>query len=194
MIATADKGKLMKHGHLVHSYLPSPVGTLLLTGDGEAITGLYTCEHVRLPTEIGERSDAAFTAAREQLGEYFAGDRTRFELPLAPAGTEFQHRVWQRLLAIELGSVRTYAQLAIELGNPKAARAVGLANGRNPISIVVPCHRLLGSDGTLTGYAGGLPTKQWLLSHERRVAGQPQPTAAGSRPQPSGTEPPTRVN
>jgi methylated-DNA-[protein]-cysteine S-methyltransferase len=155
---------------MIHTVLDSPIGQLLLTGDGEGLTGLYTAEHVRRPVEVGERSDAEFDRARAQLEEYFAGQRTTFELALAPAGTDFQQRVWQRLLAIPAGRTRSYGQLAVEIGNPKAVRAVGLANGRNPISIIVPCHRVLGSTGALTGYAGGLPVKQWLLDHERRLA------------------------
>lgn len=155
---------------MIHSYLPSPIGDVLLTGDGRSITGLYTAEHVRLPSQLGERSDTEFVDAHRQLAEYFAGERLRFELPLAPIGTEFQQRVWQQLLAIEFGNTRSYGQLAIQLGNPKAVRAVGLANGRNPISIIVPCHRVVGSNGALTGYAGGLPVKQWLLTHERTTA------------------------
>ena len=158
---------------MYHSYFESPVGRLLLTGDGTALTGLYTPEHVRLPAPAGDRDDAVFAEVARQLAEYFAGARTTFELPLAPAGTSFQQRVWQRLQAIPHGETRSYGQLAAELGNPKAVRAVGLANGRNPISIVMPCHRVVGSTGALTGYAGGLPAKQWLLDHERRTAQQP---------------------
>ncbi|HTZ42786.1 MAG TPA: methylated-DNA--[protein]-cysteine S-methyltransferase [Jatrophihabitans sp.] len=154
---------------MFHGYLESPVGRLLLTGDEAGLTGLYTPEHVRLPVPPGERDDSAFAEPARQLAEYFAGDRAVFELPLAPAGTDFQQRVWQRLLAIPLGQTQTYGLLAAELGNPKAMRAVGLANGRNPISIIVPCHRVVGSTGALTGYAGGLAAKQWLLDHERRV-------------------------
>lgn len=156
---------------MIHSYLESPIGELLLTGNGHSLTGLYTHEHVRPPVELGSRSDAEFAEVHRQLNEYFAGERVEFDLALAPKGTEFQQRVWQQLRAIAFGSTRSYGQLAIEIGNAKAVRAVGLANGRNPISIIVPCHRVIGSNGTLTGYAGGLAAKQWLLSHESAVAG-----------------------
>jgi methylated-DNA-[protein]-cysteine S-methyltransferase len=159
---------------MFHSYVESPVGTLLLIGDGRSLTGLYPPEHVRLPAAPGSRDDAAFTEAAGQLAEYFDGRRQDFDLPLAPAGTPFQQRVWQRLRAIGFGERRSYGQLARELGNPNASRAVGLANGRNPISIIVPCHRVVGSTGALTGYAGGLAAKSWLLEHETR------PVATGS--------------
>jgi methylated-DNA-[protein]-cysteine S-methyltransferase len=166
---------------MIHSYVSSPVGMLLLTGDGQSLTGLYTPEHVRLPVDLGTRADAEFTVVAEQLTQYFAGERTAFDLPLAPIGTDFQHRVWQRLLAIEYGDTRSYGQLAGELGNPNASRAVGLASGRNPISIIVPCHRVVGSTGNLTGYAGGLAAKQWLLGHERTITGR-QSVPAGYLP------------
>lgn len=154
-----------------HSYFDSPIGPLLLTGDATALTGLYLAEHVRIATPRGDRDDAAFAEPVRQLTEYFAGDRQAFELPIAPAGTPFQLRVWQLLQGIGYGERRTYGELAAELGNPNAARAVGLANGRNPISIIVPCHRVVGSSGALTGYAGGLTNKQWLLDFETRLLG-----------------------
>ncbi|CBV41389.1 methylated-DNA--[protein]-cysteine S-methyltransferase [Halomonas elongata] len=111
------------------------------------------------PNEITER-------ARQQLDEYFAGERRDFELPLAPRGTDFQRRVWEALATIPFGETRNYAEIAEQLGCKGGQRAVGAANGRNPISIVVPCHRVIGSDGQLTGYAGGIGRKQWLLAHE----------------------------
>jgi methylated-DNA-[protein]-cysteine S-methyltransferase len=152
---------------MMHSYLPSPIGDLLLIGDGTHLTGLYTAEHVRMPTELGVRSDREFAEVRSQLTEYFAGERADFDLPLAPVGTPFQQRVWQRLRQIPLGQTSSYGELAAEIGQPAAVRAVGMANGRNPISIIVPCHRVVGSTGALTGYAGGLAAKRWLLDHER---------------------------
>ncbi len=155
---------------MIHSYYSSPIGELLLTGNGHQLVGLYTAEHVRLPVEIGLRSDAEFADVHRQLDEYFGGNRVSFDLPLAPRGTEFQRQVWQQLQAIEFGSTRSYRQLASRIGNSEAVRAVGLANGRNPISIIIPCHRVIGSNGALTGYAGGLSVKQWLLTHERTVA------------------------
>jgi methylated-DNA-[protein]-cysteine S-methyltransferase len=154
---------------MFHGYLDSPIGPLLLTGTPAALTGLYLAEHARIATPLGARDDSAFAEPARQLAEYFGGDRQAFELPIAPAGTPFQLRVWQLLQGIGYGERRTYGELAAELGNPNAARAVGLANGRNPISIIVPCHRVVGSTGALTGYAGGLTNKQWLLDFETRV-------------------------
>jgi methylated-DNA-[protein]-cysteine S-methyltransferase len=152
---------------MIHSYLPSPIGDLLLIGDGTYLTGLYTAEHVRMPTELGVRSDREFAEVGSQLAEYFAGERSDFSVPLKPAGTPFQQRVWQRLREIPLGQTSSYGELAADIGQPTAVRAVGMANGRNPISIIVPCHRVVGSTGALTGYAGGLAAKRWLLEHER---------------------------
>jgi methylated-DNA-[protein]-cysteine S-methyltransferase len=140
----------------------SPIGPLLLTGDGHALTGLYMG---REPS--GARDDSAFTHAREQLDAYFAGALERFDIALAPRGTEFQRRVWDALLEIPYGATTSYGALAAKIGRPDAARAVGLANGRNPISIIVPCHRVIGAAGALTGYGGGLERKRWLLAHER---------------------------
>ena len=105
-------------------------------------------------------------AAARQLAEYFAGRRRAFDLPLAPAGTPFQQQVWRQLLQIPFGSTCSYGALARAVGRPSASRAVGAANGRNPISIIIPCHRVIGSDGSLTGYGGGEPAKRWLLDHE----------------------------
>jgi methylated-DNA-[protein]-cysteine S-methyltransferase len=112
--------------------------------------------------------EAALTAAVRQLGEYFGGDRTAFDLDLAPQGTAFERRVWEELLAIPYGETRSYGEIARAIGRPEAARAVGAANGRNPIPIVIPCHRVLGASGALTGFGGGLDTKRWLLEHERQ--------------------------
>lgn len=158
---------LRKAIRMIYTHLESPIGDLLVVGDGEAITALYTAEHVRRPVPDGHRDDEAFEGARQQLTEYFSGLRQSFELDLHPAGTEFQRAVWAELRRIEYGSTASYAQIAQRVGRPAAVRAVGAANGRNPISIIVPCHRVVGSDGRLTGYAGGLAAKQWLLEHER---------------------------
>jgi methylated-DNA-[protein]-cysteine S-methyltransferase len=152
-----------------YAYLSSPLGDLLLTGDEIGLTGLYlpTGKHARTaPEPSWQRDERAFAAAREQLAEYFAGTRTSFELPLHPSGTQVQLTVWAALQEIAYGRTATYGQQAAAIGKPAAARAVGLANGRNPISIVVPCHRVLGADGSLTGYGGGLDAKRWLLEHE----------------------------
>jgi methylated-DNA-[protein]-cysteine S-methyltransferase len=117
--------------------------------------------------EPATRDHEALAGVSGQLRQYFDGRRREFELPLAPAGTDFQQRVWRALREIPLGTTATYGHIASMVGNPKAARAVGAANGRNPISIVVPCHRVVGADGTLTGYASGLARKRWLLDHEQ---------------------------
>ncbi len=151
---------------MIHSIVDSPLGPLLLTGDGQGITGLYTDQHGRIPTELGERVDAEFAEARSQLDEYFAGERADFDLPLNAPGTAFQRAVWQALRQIRYGCTLSYRQVAEQLGNPKAVRAVGSANSRNPVSIIVPCHRVVGSDGKLIGYAGGFHAKRWLLDHE----------------------------
>jgi methylated-DNA-[protein]-cysteine S-methyltransferase len=151
---------------------PSPVGQLLLMCEGEFLTGLHTENDrykPRVMPEWVENPDATpFAAARQELGEYFEGRRRQFTLPLKPAGTAFQLRVWERLCDIPFGETISYAELARRVGNPNAARAVGMANSRNPISIIVPCHRVIGSDKSLTGYAGGLDRKQALLEHEMK--------------------------
>jgi methylated-DNA-[protein]-cysteine S-methyltransferase len=166
---------------MICSIIGSPIGDLLVTGNGVAITGLYTPGHGRRPEPDWVRDDAAFADLRRQLAEYFAGDREDFELPLAPVGTPFQQSVWAALQRIDYATTATYGQLAVGLGLPTAMRAVGAANGRNPISIVVPCHRVIGANGSLTGYAGGLAAKRWLLDHEQSHAGAKsyQPTLLG---------------
>jgi methylated-DNA-[protein]-cysteine S-methyltransferase len=166
----------------MHAVVQSQIGELLLVGDGTSLTGLYTAEHVRRPTALGDRDDLAFEQARRELSEYFDGSRTEFEIELSPAGTVFQQQVWNELRRIGFGQTATYREVAERIGRPTAVRAVGMANGRNPISIVVPCHRVLGTDGTLTGYAGGLEAKRWLLAHEGHTPG----TARGSIPAATG--------
>lgn len=153
-----------------YTYFESQIDPILLTSDGTALTGCYMVEHKHGPDVAAEwvASDdvAPFAEAKRQLTAYFAGERTEFELPLAPQGTEFQHRVWAELARIPFGTTLSYGELARRIGNPNASRAVGLANGRNPISIIVPCHRVIGANGKLVGYGGGLPRKQALLAHE----------------------------
>ncbi len=152
----------------VHTTIESPVGDLLLIGDGERLLGLHM-QAGRRPGHVPPDSKTAsepFAAAREQLGEYFAGERTDFELPLAPVGTPFQEEVWSALREIPYGETASYGELAERIGRPSAARAVGMANGRNPISIIVPCHRVIGATGELTGYAGGVERKRLLLDLE----------------------------
>lgn len=150
--------------------MQSPVGDLLLTSDGRALTGVYMEKHKRGPA-IGpgwRESRECFASARAQLDEYFAGNRVRFDLELAPHGTPFQRATWEALRGIPFGATETYGALAARLGAPKASRSVGAANARNPLSIIVPCHRVVGASGALTGYAGGVERKRWLLEHESR--------------------------
>jgi methylated-DNA-[protein]-cysteine S-methyltransferase len=158
----------------VFCYVESPIGRLLLTTDGTALTGLYMNLYRNKPSKLPALGDEwsqnatidPLPAAARQLNEYFAGKRREFDLPLRMAGTEFQQRVWRELTKIPFGETRSYGQLAKRLNNPNGSRAVGLANGRNPIAIVVPCHRVIGADGSLTGFGGGIERKEWLLSHE----------------------------
>jgi methylated-DNA-[protein]-cysteine S-methyltransferase len=156
----------------MHTVIDSPVGPLTLVADGDALAALYMDAQRHRPDDsvFGERVDDApvFAAAAEQLAEYFAGERTVFELPLAPAGTPFQQRVWAALREIPYGETCSYGELADHIGRPGAARAVGLANGKNPLGIIVPCHRVIGANGDLTGYGGGLDRKRNLLAMERR--------------------------
>jgi methylated-DNA-[protein]-cysteine S-methyltransferase len=158
-----------------HALMASPVGPLMLVAEEDLLAALHLDQqrYPPAPESLGPRDDTVLPAVREQLAEYFAGYRTRFELGLHLDGTPFQRRVWAALQEIPFGATMTYGELAAELGRtPAAARAIGSANGRNPVSIVVPCHRLVGSTGGLTGYGGGLERKRWLLAHERRLIGQ----------------------
>jgi len=165
-------------GHRSHAVVDSPVGPLTVVALDGAVTGLYMDEQRhRPPQEVfgdpaGDPAGEPFGAAFRQLREYFDGQRTVFDLRLSLAGTAFQQRVWAALRAIPYGQTVTYGQLADRLGQPAASRAVGLANGKNPVSIVVPCHRVVGSDGSLTGYGGGIERKRYLLTHELRISGQ----------------------
>jgi methylated-DNA-[protein]-cysteine S-methyltransferase len=154
---------------------PSPLGPLLLVGTSEALTALWLPSgRDRLdPDPDWIESAAPFKDAVRQLDAYFAGRLHRFDLPLAPAGTAFQQRVWRALCDIPYGETVSYGELARRIERPAAVRAVGAANGQNRISIVIPCHRVIGSDGRLVGYGGGLPAKTALLALERRVAGGP---------------------
>ncbi|GLU49023.1 methylated-DNA--[protein]-cysteine S-methyltransferase [Nocardiopsis ansamitocini] len=157
-------------GPVRYTTTPTPIGELLLTGDGHALTGLYMLPEHRWGPEVGSdwvREDTAFTEACTQLAAYFAGELDVFALPMAPRGTPWQLQVWQALSTIPHGRTRSYGQLAARLGRPTASRAVGMANGRNPISIIVPCHRVIGANGSLVGYGGGLERKQQLLGLER---------------------------
>lgn len=151
---------------------PSPLGGLLLASNGEALKGLFM-EVRRHPPRMDDtwvEDRGPFREAQRQLDAYFAGELRAFDLPLAPEGSPFQQHVWRALLEIPFGETWSYRRLAEKVDRPGAARAVGSANARNPISIVVPCHRVIGSSGALTGYGGGLPRKEWLLGHEQRLA------------------------
>lgn len=163
--------------HAWYGLLESPVGTLFVGGSA---AGIHRVEFLDGPRDeerhaVRLAADAALPARRDadgasaalaQLREYFAGVRTRFDLPLAPRGTAFQRQVWETLRPIPYGATTSYGAVAASIGRPTASRAVGAANGRNPIAIVVPCHRVVGSTGALTGYGGGMDRKRWLLDHE----------------------------
>ncbi|MEZ5140066.1 MAG: methylated-DNA--[protein]-cysteine S-methyltransferase [Acidimicrobiales bacterium] len=146
----------------------SPIGDLVLAGDGRSLTRCLMTGPDLAPVQLEGLApdDGSLDEAAGQLGEYFAGERRTFDLPLAPEGTDFQRRVWAQLRAIPYGSTSTYGEVARAIGATNGFRAVGLANGRNPIAIIVPCHRVIGADGSLTGYAGGMERKRFLLDLE----------------------------
>ena len=160
----------------VYDVVDSPVGALLLTATGAGLTRVHFERNRGLAAAVDPAwrcddgaqgaASAVLAAARRQLGEYFDGRRRGFDLLLAPEGTAFQRRVWAALAALGYGETVSYAELARRAGAPGAARAVGAANGRNPVPVVVPCHRVIGADGTLTGFGGGVERKRWLLAHE----------------------------
>jgi methylated-DNA-[protein]-cysteine S-methyltransferase len=153
---------------------PSPIGDILVVADDAGLRELH------LPGSFASRADVSATGpaadtlarARRQLEAYFAGELTEFDLPLAPSGTAFQLQVWQALADIPYAKTESYGSVAARIGNPKASRAVGMANNKNPLAIVLPCHRVIGANGSLVGYGGGLQMKDWLLQHERQVATQ----------------------
>lgn len=162
----------METTQMAYTTLDSPIGELLLVGDGESLQGLYM-QDGRKPAKIAahwRRSDATFAAVREQLREYFAGVRTSFDVALTFNGGDFERTVWGELQTIPYGETVSYGEIARRVGEPTAARAVGLANGRNPIAVIVPCHRVIGADGSLTGYGGGIERKRLLLELESRQA------------------------
>jgi methylated-DNA-[protein]-cysteine S-methyltransferase len=178
--ARASAASPSRPATMITAYLtmPSPVGELLLTAVEDGLTRLWFEEHRyggsvraewRRAESVSGSAAHVLHAAREQLNEYFAGARTSFDLPLAATGTHFQERVWTALRTIPFGHTMSYGELAVRLGEPKAVRAVGSANGHNPISIVVPCHRVIGARGALTGFGGGLERKRWLLEHEGAI-------------------------
>jgi len=177
-------------GRRSHTVVDSPVGPITLLATDDRLTGLYLSERRYPPAaaqfgtpqfgtpqfgapqfgapQFGAPHDGPFAAAAAQLSEYFAGRLTSFDLPVTMTGTSFQRLVWSALQDIPYGTTVSYGELAAAIGRPSAARAVGLASGRNPISIIVPCHRVVGSDGSLTGYGGGLERKRYLIALERR--------------------------
>jgi methylated-DNA-[protein]-cysteine S-methyltransferase len=162
-----------------YTVIDSPVGELMLRGGEDGTLEALSMSPWRRVDDVSKaiRDDTAFAGAARQLREYFDGTRTQFELKLAPRGTQFQHDVWRLLQEIPYGGVTTYGAIARQLGRPDAARAVGMANGSNPIGIIIPCHRVVGSDGKLTGYGGGLPRKRWLLEHEKSHRSADEPVA-----------------
>jgi methylated-DNA-[protein]-cysteine S-methyltransferase len=153
---------------VIYTHASSPLGDLLLTSDGERLTGLYfPCHQDRHAPGPDWRHDAGrFADVRQQLDAYFAGESAQFDVPLAMTGTPFERRVWSALRRVAYGTTVSYRDIAQRIGQATACRAVGMANGRNPIPIIVPCHRVIGADGSLTGYGGGLETKRWLLELE----------------------------
>ena len=151
-----------------HFLMDSPIGTLTLVKTDGVLSALYMdTDGDRSAPQFGARANSGFEDVVQELWEYFRRQRTVFTIPIAPVGTPFQQRVWTELRTIPYGETRSYRQLADAIGNRSAMRAVGSANGRNPISIIVPCHRVIGSDGTLVGYGGGLERKRFLLGLER---------------------------
>lgn len=162
----------MGKDEVVYTYMKSPAGTILLARKEAGLTHIQFEEgkYAVKPREGWRREDAPLMEAIDQLRAYFDGQRFRFDLPLAPSGTPFQARVWEALRRIPCGETRSYGEIADAIGFPTGSRAVGAANGRNPIAIVIPCHRVIGANGKLTGYAGGLRVKKALLDHENRMA------------------------
>jgi methylated-DNA-[protein]-cysteine S-methyltransferase len=151
-------------------WIDSPLGRLLLVGNGEALTRVAMSPRPNDVPEHGRRDAAAFADVATQLGAYFAGELTDFDLPLAPRGSEFQLSVWNALLQIPYGETASYGEIATAVGRPDAVRAVGATNGRNPIAVIIPCHRVIGADGMLVGYGGGLDRKRLLLELEAEHA------------------------
>ena len=152
------------------TFIDSPIGPLLAAREGKSIVEIRFSPAE--PAHDWARDDGAFNDLRKALDRYFSGRSNVFDLPLEPRGTEFQRSVWRALLEVPFGETTTYGDLAKRLGKPAAMRAVGAANGANPIPILIPCHRVIGSNGSLVGFGGGLPVKRWLLEHEAAVAGR----------------------
>jgi len=161
--------------NVFHASMDSPIGKLVLESDGDAIISIHIesfgePKHVFPANSAGQLLPACLAFCKIQLEEYFQGSREQFDLPLSPKGTPFQKKVWSELQRIPFGQTISYLELARRLGDPKVIRASGSANGKNPIAIIIPCHRVIGSNGSLVGYAGGLENKKWLLDFERKKA------------------------
>jgi len=165
MPAKSDLFTTFKGDKYYHWY-QSPFGKLLITGNRSALSTLTFPGKHAITADHWTQDASQFKEVCQQLDQYFAGRLIKFEFPLAPAGTEFQRSVWKELMSIPYGETTSYGAIAKKLNNPKAVRAVGGANGRNPIPVIIPCHRVIGSDGSLTGFGGGLPTKTFLLNLE----------------------------
>jgi len=164
---------LQRMATVFFTYYDSPLGKLLLTGDGQVLFGVSfpNDRNYARPDASGQPGGTALQAAVQQLDAYFAGQLREFDLAVQPHGTAFQRRVWQALRTIPYGTTVSYGKIAQVLGQPTATRAVGAANGANPIPIVIPCHRVIGANGSLTGFGGGLAAKRWLLEHENALPG-----------------------
>jgi methylated-DNA-[protein]-cysteine S-methyltransferase len=162
-------GKPAKKNATASAYCQSPIGTLRVTGNDKWIQAVEFCEQ---PGPVAERIPESLRQACQQLDEYFQGKRRKFEVPVSLRGTAFQKRVWAALRKVPFGRTLSYGGIARAIGHPYSGRAVGGANHRNPVAIIVPCHRIIGHNGRLTGYGGGLWRKQWLLDHEKKVAGR----------------------
>lgn len=160
---------------LAYGYFDSPVGRLLVAGDGDELhlVSFPSGSRTKQPKDDWRRDDSVFANVFEQLAAYFAKELTRFELAIRPTGTDFQSKVWAALLEIPFGQTWSYGQLAAKIEKPTASRAVGAANGANPIPIIIPCHRVIGADKSLTGFGGGVETKEFLLKHEGIIETQP---------------------
>jgi methylated-DNA-[protein]-cysteine S-methyltransferase len=160
---------------MFYDFFDSPIGPLVLVSDDDALAHLHLPKNGKAGHVAPEwqRSPARLREVRAQLAAYFSGKLLTFDLPLAPQGTPFQRAVWNQLVQIPYGDTTSYIELARRLGKPSAMRAVGAANGANPLAIIVPCHRVIGANGTLVGFGGGLPAKRWLLDHERHYAPAP---------------------
>ena len=171
---------------LVSTSIETPVGVVRLLARGSALRGVFFADHRHLPAwvegavRVAGQASPVLALAASELQEFFAGERRDFRTPLAAIGTQFQEAVWQALREIPFGERRSYTELAERIGKPRAVRAVASANAHNPLSIFVPCHRVIGASGALTGYAGGLEAKRWLLAHETRAAGATEVRAAAA--------------